>query len=202
VPGTSPRSLRLFVALEPPDAVRRRLTAIQRELRAAAGRSADEVRWSRVEDVHLTLHFLGAVPEERLPAITAAVTAVASASPRLHLEVGGAGAFPSPRRARVLWAGVTGELLPLSAAVVELGRQLAPLGFPPEERAFTPHLTLGRARDARGLPGLAAALAHCSEGAGARWNVEELVLFRSHLSPQGARYEALSRAGLAGGGSR
>jgi 2'-5' RNA ligase len=203
VTGTPSRSLRLFVALDPPDAVRRRLAAIQGELRGAAGRSADEVRWVRVEDVHLTLQFLGAVPEERLPAVTAAVAAVAAASPQqLHLEVRGAGAFPSARRARVLWAGVTGEVAPLASVATELGRQLAPLGFPPEERAFSPHLTLGRSRDQRGLPGLAAALARCGEGVSARWAVTELVLYRSHLSPQGARYEALSRARLGGGGSR
>jgi 2'-5' RNA ligase len=182
--------------------VRRRLGAIQRELRGAAGRAADEVRWTRVDDVHLTLQFLGAVPEERLAGVTAAVTAVAASSPALELEVHGAGAFPSARRARVLWAGVSGEVSALAQLVAELGRQLAPLGFPPEERPFSAHLTLGRSRDPRGLPGLAAALARCGDGPSARWTVTQLVLFRSHLSPKGARYEALARSDLARGGSR
>jgi 2'-5' RNA ligase len=96
----------------------------------------------------------------------------------------------------VLWAGVRGEVAPLAALVSELGRQLGPLGFPPEERPFSPHLTLGRARDPRGAPGLAAALAQAADGPGAPWRASELVLFQSHLSPSGPRYEPLARAAL------
>jgi 2'-5' RNA ligase len=114
----------------------------------------------------------------------------------LHLDVHGAGAFPSGRRARVLWVGVHGDVEPLGAFVIELGRRLGALGFPPEERPFSPHLTVARARDPRGLPGLAAALARCADAPSARWPVQEVVLFRSHLSPQGPRYEALSRLHL------
>ncbi len=85
---------RLFVALEPPEAVRRRLAAIQAELQRAAGRAADEVRWVPAENVHLTLQFLGAVPSERVEAIEAALRAVrqhrdvtARAIERLALEL-------------------------------------------------------------------------------------------------------------------
>ncbi len=189
-------NLRLFVALEPPDLVRRRLTSLQGELRRAAGRAADEVKWVPPDNVHLTLQFLGAVPEERLEAIQAALAQTAAESGPLDLAVTGTGAFPSARRARVLWAGVAGDLAPLGALVAALGRHLAPLGFAPEDRPFSAHLTLGRARDARGLPGLAAALAHAGAGTEARWHAGELVLFRSHLSPHGPRYEALSRVPL------
>jgi 2'-5' RNA ligase len=191
-------NLRLFVALEPPDLVRRRLAALQGELRRAAGRAAGEVKWVAPENVHLTLQFLGAVSEERVADVAAAVAGTAAAGAPLELAVTGAGAFPSARRARVLWAGLAGDLAPLQALVAELGRRLAPLGFPPEERPFSPHLTLGRARDARGLPGLAAALAHAGGETAARWRAGELILFRSHLSPHGPRYEALARAPLGG----
>jgi len=187
-------NLRLFVALEPSDLVRRRLAALQGELRRAAGAAAGEVKWVSPAGIHLTLQFLGAVPEERLAAVEEAVAQAAGESRSLELAVTGTGAFPSARRARVLWAGLAGDLAPLAALVAALGRRLAPLGFPPEERPFAAHLTLGRARDARGLSGLAAALAHAGGGTEARWRAEEVVLFRSHLSPQGPRYEALSRA--------
>lgn len=196
-------NLRLFVALEPTDLVRRRLAALQAGLRRAAGRHAGDVRWVPPENVHLTLRFLGAVPEERLDAVKAAVAEAAAASAPLHLDVGGTGAFPSPRRARVLWAGVGGagsEVARLSELVLGLGRLLAPLGFPPEERPFSPHLTLGRARDPRGAPGLAAALAAPSESPPAPWRVTEATLFASHLSPRGPTYEALARAALGPGG--
>lgn len=189
---------RLFVALEPPDAVRRRLAAIAVELRRGAGRAADEVRWVPPENVHLTLQFLGAVPEARLPDVEAALLAAAAAARSLSLEVKGAGGFPNARRPRVLWAGLAGDLAALAALAADVGRRLAPLGFPPEDRPFSAHLTLGRAREGRGSPGLAGALAHAGEAAGAPWRATELVLFESFLSPKGPRYEPLLRAPLGG----
>ena len=188
--------LRLFVALEPPDSVRRRLGALQAELKRAAGPAADDAKWVAAENLHLTLQFLGGVPEERRGAVEAAIGEAAATASPLHLDVHGAGAFPSGRRARVLWAGIQGDVAPLGALVLELGRRLAALGFPSEERPFSAHLTLARARDPRGLPGLAAALARCAEGPSARWPVQEVVLFQSHLSSRGPRYEALARCQL------
>ncbi len=194
-----PRNRRLFVALEPPDAVRRRLAAMGVELRRAAGSAADEIRWVPPENVHLTLQFLGAVPEERLPGVEVALRAAAAAGRPLSLEVKGAGGFPNARRPRVLWAGLAGEIPALGALAEDLGRRLAPLGFPPEERPFSAHLTLGRAREGRGSPRMAGALAGVAETAGVPWRAAELVLFESHLSPQGPRYEPLVRAPLGRG---
>jgi 2'-5' RNA ligase len=191
---TNRRNRRLFVALEPPDAVRRRVAALAVELRRAAGRAADDVRWVPPENVHLTLQFLGAVPEERVGDVEAAVRAAAGQARPLSLEVRGAGGFPNARRPRVLWAGLEGDTAALAELVRELGRRLAPLGFPPEERPFSAHLTLGRARDTRGAPGLAGALAHAAEAPPAPWRAAEVVLFESHLSPRGPRYEPLARA--------
>ncbi len=186
-------NLRLFVALDPPEPVRRRIAAMQAELRRAAGRHADEVRWVAPEDVHLTLQFLGAVPEERLEALRGALAAAAGEARPLALELKGAGGFPSARRPRVVWAGVGGEVVPLASLAAGLGRRLAPLGFPPEDRPLSPHLTLGRAREGRGAPGLGGALAQVASLEGAPWRAEALVLYRSHLSPAGARYQPLDR---------
>jgi len=186
-------NLRLFVALEPPDLVRRRLGALQARLRHEAGRHADEVRWVDPANVHLTLQFLGAAPEERVRAISEAIAEVARASSPLRLELGGAGGFPSARRPRVVFTKLGGDLEALRQLVARLGERLAPLGFPPEERAFTPHLTQGRARDGRGAPGLGGALAGTGSDDSTAWRAEEVVLFRSHLSPAGPRYEALGR---------
>ncbi len=190
---------RLFVALDPPEAVRRRVAALGLELRRSAGRRADEVRWVPPENVHLTLQFLGAVPEERVGAIEAAVRAAAAARQPLSLELRGAGGFPNARRPRVVWAGVAGEIDGLAALVADLGRRLAPLGFAPEERPFSAHLTLGRARDGRGAPGLAGALAQAAEAGGTPWRAADVALFESHLSPKGPRYEVVLRAPLGAG---
>jgi 2'-5' RNA ligase len=188
---------RLFVALEPPEPVRRRLAALADELRRSAGRGAGEVRWVPPENVHLTLQFLGAVPEERIAAIEAALRdAAATAGRPLSLSLHGAGGFPNARRPRVLWAGLEGEVGPLAALVTALGVRLAKLGFPPEDRPFAAHLTLGRARDGRGAPGLAGALAAAAQVEATPWRATELVLFESHLSPRGPRYEAIARVPL------
>jgi 2'-5' RNA ligase len=190
VPGTR----RLFVAVSPPDPVRRRVARVADELRASAG--GKDVRWVAVENVHVTVQFLGAVPEERVPAVEAAVRAAAAAGRPLALEVSGAGGFPSARRPRVVWLGLGGEIAALGAVVADLGRRLARLGFPPEERAFAPHLTLGRSRDPRGAPGFAPALTLAAAADPIPWRVADLVLFESHLSPKGPRYEAILRAPL------
>ena len=186
-------NLRLFLALEPPDPVRRRLAAIQERLRHQAGRHADEVRWVAPGSIHLTLQFLGAVPEERVEAIQRTVEEVAAGSRPLRLELRGAGGFPNARRPRVLFTSLGGEVEELGRLVAEIGLRLSPLGFPPEERRFSPHLTHGRARDGRGAAGLGGALASASSEEAVPWRAEEIVLFRSHLSPGGARYEAIGR---------
>jgi RNA 2',3'-cyclic 3'-phosphodiesterase len=195
-------NLRLFVALDPPDAVRRRLAALQAEVKKGAGRAASEVKWVAAENIHLTLQFLGAVPEERVDDVKRAVADAAAVSTALDLEVRGTGGFPNARRPRVVWAGLAGDVERLTALVQGLGAHLAPLGFPPEERPFSPHLTLGRAREPRGAPGLAAAIAQAAELPSAPWRASDVVLFQSHLSPMGARYEAVLRAPLGGTASR
>lgn len=190
---------RLFVALDPPEAVRRRIAAAVAALRRAAGHAADEVRWGAPESLHLTLQFLGAVPEERIAELDGAVRAAAASSRPLQLEVRGAGGFPNARRPRIVWLGLAGDLDPLAALAAELGRRLTPLGFPPEPRPFSPHLTVGRARDGHGAAGLGGALAEAGQGEGITWRAAELVLFESHLEPTGARHEPLLRAPLGAG---
>ena len=187
---------RLFVALEPPDPVRRRLAALEDELRRGAGRAGEDIRWVRPENVHLTLQFLGAVPDERVAAVEEALRTAAAGARPLALAVRGAGGFPNARRPRVLWAGLDGDLAALAALVAAVGARLAKLGFPPEDRPFSPHLTLGRARESRGAPGLAGALAGVAQTEPAPWRATELVLFESHLSPRGPRYEAIARVAL------
>jgi len=189
---------RLFVAVAPPEAVRRRISSIADRLRTAAGPAAAQLRWVAPENVHVTLQFLGAVPVERVEAVESAVRAVGAGGRPLGLEVGGAGGFPSSRRPRDVWLGLGGDVPALAGIAAELGRRLAPLGFPPDDRAFSPHLTLARARDPRGIPGLAGALAEAGASEPVAWRVSELLLHESHLSPRGPRYEVISRAPLGG----
>lgn len=191
-------NLRLFVALEPPEPVRRRLAAAQAALRGLAGRHADGVRWVDPARMHLTLQFLGAVPEERVAAVREAVASAAAACRPLRLEVRGAGAFPSARRARVVFGALGGDVDGLGALAGALSHALGPVGFPGESRPFTPHLTYGRARDGRGATGLGGAIAGAASAEGVPWHAEEVVLFRSHLGPGEVRHEPLGRFPLGG----
>lgn len=178
--------------------MRRRIAAVTERIRRSAGAAAGEVRWVPDENVHLTVQFLGAVPEERVEAVGAAIAAAAASAGPLLLEVKGAGGFPNSRRPRVVWLGLSGDVEALAALAADLGKRLAPLGFAPEARPFAAHLTLGRARDSRGAPGLGGALAAAAQDDGVTWRATELVLFESHLSPRGPRYEPVRRAPLGG----
>jgi hypothetical protein len=114
---------RLFVALDPPEAVRRRVVGAVEALRRAAGRASEEVRWGSPETLHVTLQFLGAVQEERIGELDAAVRAAAATSRPLQLELRGAGGFPNARRPRVVWLGLGGDLELLAALALELGEE-------------------------------------------------------------------------------
>ncbi|BBL80660.1 RNA 2',3'-cyclic phosphodiesterase [Rubrobacter xylanophilus] len=172
--------MRAFVAILPPREVREALS------RAARSLPVIGVRWVRPENIHLTLKFLGEVPEDLIPRMSAALSEVARLEHPFRIEPEGFGAFPSPERARVLWAGIgegSERLEELAAAVEEA---LSPLGFERERRPFRAHLTLGRARGRptrletvepdREIPGFTAGALH---------------LMRSAQGPSGVYYESL-----------
>jgi len=188
--------MRCFVAVDVPARVRDALLAAQAALRARL-RHAD-VRWVGSDQLHLTFKFFGAVPDERVPAISAALERVAASAVPLSLTAAGLGAFPSAASARVLWAGITagtGDTAGLAAAV---DAATAALGFAPETRPFRGHLTLGRVRSRRGVPGLAGAIQQIRDVAFGTWAVADLVLYESRLRPTGAVYVPISRHALQG----
>jgi len=188
-------AVRLFVALEIDSSLRPGIAAIQDSLRA----SNADVAWTRPEQWHLTIRFLGDADESGLPGIVDALHRAASTVPPFTMHVRGLGTFPGGRRPRVAWLGIedlSGHRLSLLAGAVERG--LGVLGFPPEGRAFRPHLTLGRIRSARGVERLQEIIAaHASADVGTSL-ARELTLFQSELLPGGARYTALATSALQG----
>ena len=186
--------MRLFVALLLEPQCLASLQSIQSRLRALDTNSS--VRWTDPKGVHLTLRFLGEVREERLPVLVQALAAAVQDRTAPVLGLDGLGAFPSRQRPRVIWIGVEEEgeaLSPVQAAVEDAA---AGLGWEPERRAFQPHLTLGRVRDTsgRGSPvprPLLDAIAAKPVDDHPAVRHPRLALMRSHLSPQGARYEEL-----------
>ena len=182
-------SWRVFCAVELPAEVRKQLEEHILKLRKAVPDVA--ASWSRVENIHLTLKFFGNVALDRIPVITAAASrAVAEFSP-FPIGVGDTGVFPRPSRAQVLWIGVSDRSGKLSALQERLENECAAEGFPKEDRAYRPHLTIARIRRPENARRLVDAHLQMSFPI---IDIEpnELILFRSELSPKGSRYTAIS----------
>lgn len=170
--------MRAFVAIEVPEPIRRELARHQAAFRHALGDQGDQVSWVRPEGIHLTLKFLGEVPEEGVGRVIAALKSIGKFAP-FSVEIRGFGFFPTASRPRVLWAGVVVPPI-LGSLASQVDAALAGAGFERDDRAFTPHLTLCRFRAAKSLPILVGPAT--DEGAIGQFIVSELCLFESQLS--------------------
>ena len=181
---------RLFCAFELPEALRHSIAEHGRKVREAVPDAA--ASWIRPENVHLTMKFFGNVDPARAPVISAAAACVVKEFSPIQIEVGKTGVFPRPSRPQVLWIGVedaSGALLKLQQRLED---EFAVAGFPKEDRAFRPHLTIARIRKTQN----ADRLAQIHLGlpfSGVPVRLDELILFRSELSPKGSKYTAISR---------
>lgn len=180
---------RLFIALPIPPAPLAELLDYQRQCRG----QLPELRWSRPEQLHLTLRFLGEQTEDSLEQLADCVLSVGRSHPPVDLLLDRAGAFPDRRRARVVWLGVA-ESRPLQDLYDDLSLSLQnTVGIPPERRRFHPHLTLGRSRGGIDLGGW-----QPPAGLPIGFRAEQLTLFRSELQPRGAIHHELTCAPLCG----
>jgi 2'-5' RNA ligase len=189
------RPLRLFVAVDIPHDVREALSRLQSDLKQ---RDLARLRWVRPEGVHLTLKFLGDTPAEKVPAIEQALaTAVRGRAP-LRLALGKTGTFGSRRRPRVLWLDITGDVQRLGELQLAVDRALVDAGFPPEDRKFSPHLTLARVSQPA-PPEAAESISQALEAVTPpqrEFEVSEVLLMRSTLQPGGAVYTRLAAVPL------
>lgn len=142
--------------------------------RAGAG---ERIRWTRPENLHLTVEFFGETAEEEIPRLAAALAKAAGKAPAFELEIGGLGTFGSPRRPRVVWLGIE------SAGLVRLHEcvqaALREIGWKPDAREFAPHLTLGRIDRLKEVRRLAEMAERRREWAAEKQAVKELILFES-----------------------
>jgi len=181
-------SIRTFIAITIPEDVRRKLVEAQDALR----RTGADFKWVEPENLHLTVKFLGGVPSDRLPAVVRALQQAATGIPPFSVSLEGIGAFPDMSRPRVIWAGaVEGE-----KDAVALWRQvedsMASVGFPPDERPFTLHLTLGRQRSPHRLAAAVEAARAWQHSHFGRFTVSSLTVFRSDLRPAGPVYTPIA----------
>ena len=194
--------VRAFVAVELPDRV---AAALEPALGALGGAEIRGLRPVASGAAHLTLRFLGDVPGDRIPAISEALDLAASALGPFNLRLGEPGAFPPSGPPGVLWIGLEGDTAAASLLQGAVGDALASLGYPPEERDFTPHVTLARLGRTASRPERERALdalrdvLNAHPPTGAAFTVRSVGLMRSRLSRHGAKYERLAVARLGTG---
>ena len=193
-----PDTIRAFVAVELPQEVKAAIAAITRQL--SGGPHARTVKWVDPAQMHITVKFLGDTDRARLPAIQQALAAVAARHAPFALKLAGLGTFPGGTRVRVVWIGLVEGADPLVALTNDVETALNALGFRPERHDPSPHVTLGRVRDwasATERLAVAGALNAVNVPEFPRATIDHLSTMQSHLSPQGATYRALGKAGLA-----
>lgn len=189
--------IRCFIAIELPAEIRAELNSLEARLRAG---KHPFVKWVDTEGIHLTLKFLGNVASPRVSEIVEAMSRAAKGASTIHLQMGGLGVFPNWQRPQVVWVGVGGEIEKLSILQRNIETALAPLGFPPESRGFTAHLTLGRLRE-RVSPDERRKFGEWLHAAKfetkAAFQANSLCLIKSQLTPAGATYTRLASVELA-----
>jgi 2'-5' RNA ligase len=206
VPQPKPRMRRLFIAVPLSEDVRARVARLVEGVQQRDGvppaddgrRSKPGVRWVRMDGLHVTLRFLGPIPEDRLTSLERTVHDVARRAAPFDVALGGAGGFPSAARPRALWLGITTGGEQLQALTHELNEALVIDGWPPDERPFRAHLTLARADGVRSGPAAARRLVQAAQGFAPTWRADRLILFESHTGGGPARYEPLVEARFEG----
>lgn len=188
--------VRCFIAVELPEEIRAGLSRLQTKLKSG---NQFSVKWVDPYSVHLTLKFLGNINADMTSQITEAMGEAAQGVSPFHLEIKGLGVFPNPRRVQVIWVGISGEVDKLLQLQKGIESALARLGFTPEARAFTPHLTLARVRDLASpdeRQRLGQLIASTKFEAGYTFPVNAVSLMRSQLTREGAIYSQLSSVEL------
>ena len=183
------KSIRAFLAVEPPAEIRKEIGNIQNNLKRLC---PFDICWVKPDGIHLTLKFFGNVSEADIVAISGVAERNTQTVAPLHFEVKKLGLFPSQKRPRVLWIGLGGDTSSLFALQGRMERGLEECGFPKEDRPFRAHLTLGRIK----APGETGALAKIMEDSGdctaGSFIADGLGIFKSDLMPRGAVYTKLA----------
>ena len=185
--------IRTFIAVDLAAGVKGRLISLQEEL----GKLGSGAKWTRPENLHLTLLFLGEVEELEVVSISRVVQKRARKHAPFSLELAGLGAFPNSRRPKILWAGITDGVTELRALHADLEEALLDLGcYRREDRGYTPHLTLGRLSQDDRAEDWAAVLAKHADWQGGSTPVDEVLIMASQMRKGGPEYSVLGRGSL------
>jgi 2'-5' RNA ligase len=192
------KPVRLFIAVELPEVVKRELETLQNRLWVEP---AEGIKWVAPQGIHLTLKFLGWVVRDRIVDIKSALAEAVKGFTPFEMGLSGLGAFPNLRRADVVWCSLSGDLASLANLRQLVEKYVSPLGYPTENRPFSPHLTLARLREEvspETRQKLAKKLVETRFEPGVSIPVDSISLMQSTLLPAGAVYTRLARFPLAG----
>jgi RNA 2',3'-cyclic 3'-phosphodiesterase len=186
------KSLRTFIAVEISSAVRAKAAELIGLLRATQA----DVKWVEPHNLHLTLQFLGDVPENQIAAVCKAVECGAAEIEPFELEIRGAGAFPNLGKPRTIWLGAKEGSEQMAELHDHVALALADLGFADEERRFQTHLTIGRVKSPKNVALLGPLLRQHADFSAGVVSVDKTIVFSSRLERGGPIYEKLSTAAL------
>ncbi len=188
--------IRLFVAVPLPTDIREKLSILQGQLK----KILPPMSWVHPDSIHLTLKFLGFVNPSRVPELLSVLATIGHNQKKFSLEIQGLGVFPHRRRPRILWVGITDKTRGLQDVVLNIEAALEPLEFPPEDKSYHPHLTLGRVKHDNTLVGSALVENKVLEVPRAigPMPVDQFILFQSDLHASGAVYSPLGTVKLLG----
>jgi 2'-5' RNA ligase len=179
--------MRTFVAIDLDPELKKALQDLVLKLK----KTGADVRWVNFHGMHLTLKFLGEVEQDSVPAVENVLRTAASGHARFPFVLEGTGTFPEGKSPRVLWVGVRKEPVLLDLQF-EIEAGLEKEGYPSEERAFHPHLTLGRVKSSLRVREAVAELAKYREAPLGEMTARKVTLFQSILKPEGAEYRVVS----------
>lgn len=177
--------MRLFVAIEIPEDIRARIASLLKEFRAIS----PHAKWVRPENLHLTLKFLGETDPSKLVEVQSSLASTCSAQP-ISIEFRGLGFFPNARRPRVFWLGIQSSAA-LANTVAAIDRAVHKLGFPLEDRLFTPHLTLARFNESSLAASWQSEITQKAVVSFGTFTATEFHLIESKLKSGGAEYTTL-----------
>jgi len=186
------KTIRTFIAFTLPRAIISAIGSIQEDLKTYGLR----VRWIPPENIHLTLKFLGEINPDDVSRIIAAIESAATKQRPFFLSIGAVGVFPGLSRARVIWAGLTGQVDALAGIHHSLDTGLKKIGFPEEVRKFKGHLTIGRIKEKIDPKKLDGAITACRDFSSKPFAADKLILFKSDLQASGAVYTRLASISL------
>ncbi|NNG07337.1 MAG: RNA 2',3'-cyclic phosphodiesterase [Desulfobacteraceae bacterium] len=187
--------IRSFLAFELPLEIKNIVARVSGELR----QSTLNARWVKVDNIHLTLVFMGNIETEDIPAMGKGVQDVCQTHSPFDISLKGVGCFPNKHKPRVVWLGLDGDLEQMSTFRDALQKHLASFGIEEEKRKFKPHLTLGRFRKPKKMDVQQdQALSKHEDVSSSVCSLEELILFKSDLKPTGAVYTKLEAWPLTG----